>query len=115
MWVFCVCVVNLRWMVVMCWYGYKGVFEMVVIVDYLFGYDVIVGVMVDWMYEQFMQCYVLDVQNCMFMIEFNLWVLYGMVEWLLEVVGCGLWVQLVLEILDGLCQVLLEIEGDLEV
>lgn len=40
--VFCVCVVNFKWLVSICCYGYKGGFELMVIVDYLFGYDVIV-------------------------------------------------------------------------
>lgn len=43
-------VVNFKWIVgVMC-YGYKGVFEMVVIIDYLFVYDVMVKCVEDFMY-----------------------------------------------------------------
>lgn len=40
-WVVWVWVVNLKWIVGMKCYGYKGVFELVVMVDYLCVFDVI--------------------------------------------------------------------------
>lgn len=46
--VICLCVVNLKWFDGVKCYGYKGVVEFVVIVDYLYGYDVIVCVLFDY-------------------------------------------------------------------
>lgn len=87
----CFCVINFKWIDGVKCYGYKGVFEMVVIVDYLFVYDVMVRVVCDDQYESVIDVYLNDNVNCVFLQQYNLDVLYDMCEWLLEVIQWGFW------------------------
>ena len=97
----------------MCRHGYKGAFEMVATVDYLFGYDATAHVVEDWMYDKLTSEYVFDPVNRAFMKKSNPWALRGIAERLLEAVDRGLWESPSDEALEGPRATYLELEGDL--
>jgi cobaltochelatase CobN len=107
-------VANPRWIASMVRHGYKGAFELVATVDYLFGYDATTGVVEDWMYEALTAKYVLDEDLAAFMRRSNPWALRAIAERLLEAVDRGLWEAPQPDTLDALREAYLQADGELE-
>jgi cobaltochelatase CobN len=107
-------VVNPKWIESMQRHGYKGAFEMVATVDYMYGYDATAQVIDDWMYEQLTDRYVLDTEVQQFFRDKNPWALRNIIERLMESVDRGLWQQPDEQQLEQMRRVYLQLEGDLE-
>jgi cobaltochelatase CobN len=107
-------VVNPRWIGAMQRHGYKGAFELVATVDYLYGFGATAGVVTDGMYAKLAESYVLDKTNQDFMKQANPWALRGIIEKLNEAADRGLWAAPDPEVLAEMQQVYLDVEGDLE-
>ena len=84
-------VLNPRWIDAMRRHGYKGAFELVATVDYLFGYDATADIVEDWMYERVTDAYVADPEMRAFFAASNPWALRSIAERLLEAAARDLW------------------------
>lgn len=103
-------VLNPRWISAMQQHGYKGAFELVATVDYLFGYDATARVVEDWMYQRVTEAYVSDPAMRKFFQESNPWALRSISERLLEAHQRGMW-DTDTQTVQTLRQALLEAEG----
>ncbi|MCG8309240.1 MAG: cobaltochelatase subunit CobN [Cytophagales bacterium] len=83
--------VNPKWMERMREHGYKGAFEMLATVDYLFAYDATTGLIDDFMYEGMAEAYLLDDENKKFLATKNRWALHDMAERFLEAIQRNMW------------------------
>jgi len=84
-------VINPKWIKAMQKHGYKGAFEMVASVDYIFSYDATTSLIDDYQYEAVTNALVLDPDNRKFMENSNPNAFKEMCERLLEAQQRGLW------------------------
>ncbi|MGA7936089.1 MAG: cobaltochelatase subunit CobN [Kovacikia sp.] len=106
-------VVNPKWIRGVMRHGYKGAFEMVATVDYLFAYDATAEVVTDWMYEGIAEAYLLDPAVKTFLSAKNPWALRDMAERLLEAHQRAMW-QTTEAMIHRLQNLLLESEAEVE-
>lgn len=78
--VVCSWVVNFKWIDGVKWYGYKGVFEIVVMVDYLFVFVVIIGVVKNYYFDMVEIVFIEDDVICDFIVDVNFVVLCEIVD-----------------------------------
>ncbi|HEX9530727.1 MAG TPA: cobaltochelatase subunit CobN, partial [Acidimicrobiales bacterium] len=104
-------VLNPKWIGAMRGHGYKGAFELVATVDYLFGYDATTGVVEDWMYERVTDSYVADTEMREFFRRSNPTALRAIAERLLEAADRGLWDAPTEAARKTLVDAVLEVEG----
>ncbi|MGK7909606.1 MAG: cobaltochelatase subunit CobN [Synechococcus sp.] len=107
-------VVNPKWIAGAMRHGYKGAFEMVATLDYLFAYDATTSCVADFMYEGVANSYVLEERVQDFVRQVNPWALRDMAERLLEANQRGLWGNASPELLEAIELVMLEAEGEIE-
>ncbi|MEM9535645.1 MAG: cobaltochelatase subunit CobN [Cyanobacteria bacterium P01_E01_bin.45] len=107
-------VINPKWIAGAMRHGYKGAFEMVATLDYLFAYDATTHCVADFMYEGVANNYVLDDRVQDFVRKVNPWALRDMSERLLEAHQRGMWTEASPEILEAIELVMLEAERDIE-
>ncbi len=84
-------VVNPKWIAGAQRHGYKGAFEMVATVDFLFGFGATTGLVGDHQYALVADAYVHDPANRAFLEQHNPQALRSMGERLLEAMQRGLW------------------------
>lgn len=104
-------VVNPKWIQGMQEHGYKGAFEMVATMDYLFAYDATTNLIEDFMYEQITDSYLFDAENKAFIEEHNPWALKDMSERMLEAIQRGMWENPSEETIDKLKEIYKKSDG----
>jgi cobaltochelatase CobN len=104
---------NPKWIQSLKRHGYNGASDLSRTVDFVFGWDVTVEVVEDWMYEDLAGKYVLDTEMQEWLKEVNPYALQHMVERLLEAIERGMW-QATEEMKKELQKIYLDIEGLLE-
>ncbi|HEY9903743.1 MAG TPA: cobaltochelatase subunit CobN, partial [Candidatus Sericytochromatia bacterium] len=107
-------VVNPKWIDGVMRHGYKGAFEMVATVDYLFAYDATANCVEDHMYQGVAEAYLLDPRVQKFIQQKNPWALRDMAERLLEANQRGLWKEVKSELLEKLRAIALQAEAVIE-
>jgi cobaltochelatase CobN len=107
-------VVNPKWISGAMRHGYKGAFEMVATLDYLFAFDATVNCVADFMYQGVAEAYLFDENVQRFIEQNNPWALRDMAERLLEAYQRGLWENVSGETLDKLRCLVNEAEGIIE-
>jgi cobaltochelatase CobN len=107
-------VVNPKWIEGVMRHGYKGAFEMVATVDYLFAYDATANCVEDHMYQGVAEAYLFEPRVQEFIQQKNPWALRDMAEGLLEANQRGLWKEVESELLDKLRAIALQAEAVIE-
>ncbi|MFB6306603.1 MAG: cobaltochelatase subunit CobN, partial [Flavobacteriales bacterium] len=106
--------INPKWIKGMKDHGYKGAFEMMATMDYLFAYDATTDQVDDFMYEGITESYLLDEENRKFIEENNPWALRDMTERMLEAIQRGMWESPNKETLEKLKSIHLNADSILE-
>jgi cobaltochelatase CobN len=104
---------NPKWIESVKRHGYSGAGELSRVVDFVFGWDVTVEVVEDWMFEKLAEKYVLDKKMQEWLKEVNPYALQNMVERFLEAIARGVW-ETTEDMKKQLQQLYLSIEGLLE-
>ena len=105
---------NSRWLEGMRRHGYKGAFEMVASLDYLFAYDASTDRVPDWSYGAICDRWLRGADTLAFLRQANPWALRDMGERLLEAHHRGLWQGASHEQLEHLRQLVLSSEARIE-
>jgi cobaltochelatase CobN len=104
---------NPRWIAGLKQHGYKGAQDMSEMVDIVFGWDAVVSVIDDWMYEAIAGRYVFDEETAAWIRKHNPWALQNISERLLEAASRGMW-NASEETVEKLRSVYMEMEGEIE-
>ncbi|MBW4641499.1 MAG: cobaltochelatase subunit CobN [Goleter apudmare HA4340-LM2] len=107
-------VVNPKWIAGVMRHGYKGAFEMVATVDFLFAYDATAQCVEDYMYQGVVEAYLLDPVVGEFIQEKNPWALRDIAEKLLEAHKRNLWQDVNIPTLDSLRNLVHQAEAAIE-